>query len=594
MKYISTLFVLVALSSSQAISLRKVAILPRGAFSDYTRVKVFDADHNGKNDIVFKGGWTEGNNTMSQVFFYGYDDYDCFRLRDSINICTAPGFYDIGHIDNDSLTDAIVQCNLGGVYSYAVVFESPDYYSYPTQIVWQWRYEFSGGSASPSYIHDLDRDGKQDILTKDCNVIYIFECIGDNQYQKVWWDTIDGGASLGAAGDFDLDGANEFLVTNGYDNRVVRVYECAGDNQYAEVFTDTLPYYNQYDVWPGNDLDGDNRPEFLIGCFHWPYSYYLIVYESVGNNDYEWTLVDSIVSKEEFKFKASGHSSCGDIDGDGRDEIVWAIADRFSVYKATGNNQYQMLYRSPRKRYTSTHAVAYDVNKNGYAEIIESALIDSPYVRTETSIWEIEGVRLHRPNGGEVLQPGSQFPITWEKFSPPGADSFTLFVSFNNGADYRTITTMRQSDDTLFLWTVPDSLSDSCKLMIWAYGPPRAGQQVSRGTAWDFSDSTFSIRQTGVAEDARYRIYDAGLKILQNPSLSKNLRIQYSVPKAGEVKLVICNTLGQVEEVLVNQEMKAGKYWATVQKRLCAGVYFITFSTENTKITKKVVIFEEK
>jgi len=581
----------VGLAAGQTIGLRKTAYLPRGASGDQGRVKVFDVNHNAMNDVVFSGWWRDVGGALEQVFFYENIGYDIYLLRDSICLCTAPNSYDLGYLDNDSLTDAVVQCNLGGVYSYAVVFESPDYYSYPTQIVWQWRYEVSGGSVAPSFIGDFDRDGRTDFLTIDCYVIYVFENTGDNQWQKVYWDTLKPeGAYLAAIGDYDQDSAMEMVM--GTPNGYVYIYECTGDNRYSKVCMDTLPQPNLQDLWSGNDLDNDGKPEFLIGSFRWPYGYHLFVFEATGDNMYDFVLVDSILSKDDPKLKLNGHSSCGDVDGDGRDEIVWAIADRFSIYKGTGNNQYQMMYRSPRKRYTSTHAVAYDVNKNGYAEIIESAAIDSPYVRTETTIWEIEGVRLHRPNGGEVIAPGSQFPICWEKFTPPDADSFTLFISFNNGVNYQTIATIQQSNDTLFLWSVPDSLSDSCKLMIWAYGPPRPGQDVPRGTAWDFSDTVFAIRQVGIKEEVSRQKLEVTLRILQNPALSKNLRIQYSVPKLSRVKLSIYNTLGQEEIEVVDDNIPTGLYEGVLTRHLEGGIYFITLVIDDKMASKKVIVIE--
>ena len=126
--------------------------------------------------------------------------------------------------------------------------------------------------------------------------------------------------------------------------------------------------------------------------------------------------------------------------------------------------------------------------------------------------------------------------------------------------------------------------------MIWACGPPRAGQQVPRGTAWDFSDSVFAIRQTAVGEEVRNQKLEVRLKIKQNPALSKNLRIQYSLPKASSVKLVLYNSIGQVEEVLVDGKLNAGVYEKTFKQLLNNGVYFLRFETEGKAINQKVVV----
>lgn len=283
-------------------------------------------------------------------------------------------------------------------------------------------------------------------------------------------------------------------------------------------------------------------------------------------------------------------STCGDIDADGIEEIVWSTFNQWHIYKAFGIHQYQKIYSSSWTQHDLTVMNVYDLNENGYPEIIESWGQNGIPSTQGTVIWEIEGVRLHQPNGGETLQVGSQYSITWEKFDPPGADSFQLFVSFNNGVDYQPITTIPQPNDTIYLWTIPDSLSDSCKIMIWAYGPPRSGEQEPRGVAWDFSDSIFSISEVGVAENDRNTSRNFSLEIHQNPMVSKNVEIQYTIPKPSNTKLVLYNALGQVEEVLVDSKINAGFYEINLNKNFSCGVYFIRLKLPDISITKKIVM----
>jgi len=126
--------------------------------------------------------------------------------------------------------------------------------------------------------------------------------------------------------------------------------------------------------------------------------------------------------------------------------------------------------------------------------------------------------------------------------------------------------------------------------MIRAYGPPRQDEQTPRGTAWDFSDSVFSIGPTGIAENDRSRVKDYSLKILQNPIMSSNTKIRYSLPRGSTVKISIYNTLGQCEDILVDGFMVPGIYELTSDRTLPSGIYFIQLSSPDKTITQKFII----
>jgi len=80
--------------------------------------------------------------------------------------------------------------------------------------------------------------------------------------------------------------------------------------------------------------------------------------------------------------------------------------------------------------------------------------------------------------------------------------------------------------------------------MIWAYGPPRPGEQVPRGTAWDFSGSVFTISNEEIETDTRYLTRDFSLKILPNPFRNTTV-IKFQIPNPKEIlnpKLQIPNS----------------------------------------------------
>ena len=563
----------------------RIAYIPNGVPQLY--MKALDANHDGYVDLVFSGKKLFPGDSIWLVF-YSYRPHNRYLLADYLAGWRC--FWDIGFIDNDSLPDAVMTST--DLY----VYESPAPDSYPKSIVWQ-QQPNPGRIYFASYITDLDQDGRNEISTRS-DSCRIFECVGDNQYTQVWVHeaTLCGGPMCWA--DFDRDGRIEFVISAGGASALsFKVFECTGNDAYQLVFQDTLPYVNYHDAIALDDLDNDGSPEFLVGCkvpsvgnlkgYFW-------LYEAIRDNKYDIIFHDSLTGFPGQNYWMMSYS--GDVDSDGKEELLWAVKNNWMIYKASGNNTFErvyMAYPHPNgNRMEGTYMYACDINGNGYPEIIESREDYVPNMIMETVIWEIEGVRLHRPNGGEVLVPGSQFPITWEKFTPPGADSFSLFVCFDNGRNFRSITTGIPGNDTLLLWDVPDSLSDSCKIMIWAYGPPRAGEDKPRGTAWDFSDTVFAIRQGGIKEAVSRQKLEVTLRILQNPALSKNLGIQYSVPKLSRVKLSIYNTLGQEEIKVVDDNIPTGLYAEVLTHRLKNGIYFITLVIDDKMTSKKVIVIE--
>ena len=569
---ICALFIyLTALASG--INFRKVTEFPDG---DGRRAFGFDTDQDGRQNVVMRA-------RLGPIQFWEHVGYDKYVLEDTAIPNVA--LYDIGFLDADSLVDMVGVKKSGRWPLY--VYESSSQHSHPTSIVWG---DSSFQNMGGCYITDLDQDGIKEILfrfsttTPPYRHTCVYENTSDNQYTLVWQDTIHQ-ASYFVNSDFDQDGQIEFISVNAYGH--VLVWECNGNNSYQFVFCDTIPNGNSYDIFSACDMDGNGKPEFVINSLFGNARLYL--YEPIGDNVYDYFLVDSIQLPSNWSW---AFSVCGDIDADGVEEIVWSTCNRWHIYKATGIHQYQGIYSSDWTGHQELEMNVCDLNANGYPEVIEAWFENGIPSLHAVIIWEIEGVRLHQPNGGEVLHPDQQYLITWEKLDPPGADSFALFYSIDNGFNYDTIVIGLGSNDTSYLWTVPNVISDSCIIMIWAYGPPRPGEQEPRGTAWDFSDSLFSISNVGIKADYRFQVADCGLQILQNPMINNNLKIRYSIPKTLRVKLTLYNALGQTEEILVDNIISCGIYEIDLRKKLPSGIYFIQLQTPDRTITQKIAKIE--
>jgi hypothetical protein len=472
------LMVVVLVGSGKSLNFKQVAYIPSGIIWSTGYIKGMDANHDGYQDLVFSTVMVPRDST--RVVYYGYRPYNRYVFEDSIR--TPPSiFWDISETDGDSLLDLITQRDdsAGVGAPFVQIYEPRAYLSFPKVPVWNWRYEFYGAELQPMYITDLDRDSLKEILTADAQVIYVFENRGDNQYVKAWSDTAPADISGDFAnGDYDGDGRMEFVC--GTYGSAVYVYKCTGPDQYQLSWSGSINTANMYDIISLPDIDGDGKPEFMIGSFKTPspLTAQLHIFESTGINQYQVIFNDSIPVTDRGVYCV--HSDCGDVDKDGKPELVWAIDRDWMVYKYDSlGHRFQRVFRAyGDNRHNSTNVHIHDMNGNGYPEIIESG-------GNETHIWEVEACRLVYPNGGETLYGDSQTVIRWRNVDPFQADSFSLFYSSDSGLTYSPVAHEIPGSDSAYTWTVPETYSDDCFVMLWAY---------QNATGWDFSDNHFRIR----------------------------------------------------------------------------------------------------
>jgi hypothetical protein len=573
------------------LQMKRVVYINSGLHSTIDgEVVCADCNRNNKNELIFRTlltgypyywGWQiweyQPINHYEVVYVdTGWPAYGQWPLGiDSGNI--RP--FEAENMDTDNIVDLIgpMQENFHPDTTprpLTTVMEGPDSSSYPVTLIWFDRL-WGPFNVTAHYITDLDADGVKEIFL-GWSGPRIYENTGNNQYTLVFNSPPGTPGSWGgyAFGDFDRDGRMEIAYPGG-GPYFVYIRECVGNNQYPVVCSLPFPQglTNPIDCWEGNDVDQDSKPEFFI-AFDVEPTFYLYMWEATGNNTYERTFIDQ---KTIYGISGRGRrrSKCGDIDGDGVEELVWATHTKLFVYKATGNNQFQQVWQWNQDHGEPGVIVnIYDMNKNGYNEIVVGG-------GGKTSIFEVEAVQLLRPNGGEIFHADSCETIQWQKFYPPRCDSLSLFYSIDNGINYTMITHGISGNDTSYLWTVPNVNSDSCKIKIIAYGP---------GWQYDESDGVFRITNTGIEEQQTLEIKQLSLKI--SPNLFKSQSsITLSLPEQQKVSLKLYNITGKLIKVLCDGKKEQGIYKISLNsKDLSSGVYFLTLQTSSKKLIERFVI----
>jgi len=350
-----------------------------------------DFNHNGQNDLVFESSWPDDPtiDTMNAIQYYEHVGNNNYVLRDTI---VFPRYYsanpwDFGYLDIDNRLDLVCDGNLPNEdTTKVVVFESRGHYFYPDTIVC--KYPFAGlRPIRYLSIQDLDRDSKKEIQgVSDASGYwrFAFESTGDNLCSLVWKDTLPytyGCEQVPATfADFDRDGKMEFATMacrygTITDTNLVFFIENTGDNMYQIAAVETIFRLggNIWDVWGGEDLDCNGYPEvYLSICLIPGYDIYFWLYrvEAVGEDEYEVTLLDSVMSCGFPEYRSCN----GDIDGDQLPEMIWSTGTDIYVYKYKEGSYQRVWHYDNWHQQGNKYAMCtvYDLNNNGWNELVVS------------------------------------------------------------------------------------------------------------------------------------------------------------------------------------------------------------------------------
>jgi len=157
------------------------------------------------------------------------------------------------------------------------------------------------------------------------------------------------------------------------------------------------------------------------------------------------------------------------------------------------------------------------------------------------------------PNGGEILDGGSQYGILW---SSEDVEYVKLEYSINNGASWDSITDSTESTG-VYLWTVPNVLTTQARIKI----------------------SDISLPS----------IYDDNFPNPFNPTTI----IKYELPERSFITLKIYDVIGMEIGILVNEEKPAGEYEVEFSaENLSSGIYFYRINAGEFTDIKKMLLLK--
>ncbi|MCB0264661.1 MAG: T9SS type A sorting domain-containing protein, partial [Calditrichaeota bacterium] len=171
-----------------------------------------------------------------------------------------------------------------------------------------------------------------------------------------------------AIGDFDNDGSTEFFAGN-IDGEISGIENVANDS-FAVHFHAQLPTWNAYYHFTAGDLDGDGNPELFLGGDRFEngvYTTLITVLESTGNNSYHVPVAFKILGGGGIYYN---HIAPGDFDGDGIMEFALDIGGMALIFKATGDDQYEIFWAHRRYGFYDDSIGIGDVDGDGRDDLV--------------------------------------------------------------------------------------------------------------------------------------------------------------------------------------------------------------------------------
>jgi hypothetical protein len=201
-------------------------------------------------------------------------------------------------------------------------------------------------------------------------------------------------------------------------------------------------------------------------------------------------------------------------------------------------------------------------------------------------------VTVDSPNGGEVLEHGTDHLIEWVATDNARVTSITILLSTDGGTTFPDTIASGEANDSTFLWPVPDVDSNTARIkVVAADGVPHEG--------WDISNTDFTILGSisGIEPLVLKETPDElTLSVTGGNPLSVDSRIEFGMPAAAHIRLAMYDVSGRHVTDLVDDHVSQGYHviqWNARTgsgERMGPGIYFMRLSSDEGVRKAKVVI----
>ena len=291
---------------------------------------------------------------------------------------------------------------------------------------------------SPAGLVDIDNDGKFEIIGFSDTAFHCLKKFGTKFIQTAqtlpitnWKKSISSDPGF-ASGDFDGDGNQDICFMN-Y-NGDIFIYSYI-NNKFQLQYSDTSSYTSNNVYFANPDVDGDGKPEILIG---FPGDYELFGEEVGVENLWQYMLIKytdnkqyEIVWKDFIYPVRSGITgagyyyknglSAGNIDNEPGDEILLTPFPNLYAYK-WDKSQNTMV---PYIRYNgvfSNSSLVYDFDKNGINEFSLNTGDRTQFFEVDTS------VKIEAPNGLTAISTDSGTVFLKWNYKTGANMNFTIWI----------------------------------------------------------------------------------------------------------------------------------------------------------------------
>ena len=239
--------------------------------------------------------------------------------------------------------------------------------------------------------------------------------------------------------------------------------------------------------------------------------------------------------------------------------------------------------------YTGELLDYYSWSQNTEIFVVPSQLdkiqLSAGYSGTLSAAW----YEIYSPNGGETIEGGSIYTISYDGFYFI-TDSVDIAFSSDSGETWNSIVENYWSSNEIYEWSVPIVSSENCLIRLGDYP-----------CNFDISDSVFTITYPVQVNNETDLPKEFLLSQNYPNPFNPTTKIKYTIPivetrHASSLQMVtlkIYDILGNEVAKLVNEEKPAGEYEVEFDgSNLPSGIYFYQLKAASFIQTKKMVLLK--